>query len=197
MEYILLSIYKKPGAMRNLFLIGSLLLLIVQGCINDVNESASANYKSKQPELYIEQDDKQFAIDAAHKDLAYIELGKLAIQKGADKKVKNFGTLLVKQHTKMDARLHKTANTKMIALPATIDSATVKDLATLSAYPGKAFDKAYIYYMINNHETDIKFFEYAAKHVVDKDLKKLASKNLLVLHRHQYALNGIKAIMKY
>lgn len=193
----MLRIYKIPGAMKNLFLIGSLLLLFMQGCINDANESASATYKSKQPEIYIDNEDKQFITDAAIKNMAEIELGKLAIQKGVDKKVKNFGTLLIKQHTKMGTRLRKTADQKKISLPAEIDSATKKDLATLSAYSGKAFDKAYIYYMINNHETDVKFFEYAAKHVVDKDLKKVASKNLLVLHRHQYALNGIKAIMKY
>jgi putative membrane protein len=183
--------------MKNLFLVSSLVLLLIQGCINDANESASADYKSKQPEIYIEQDDKQFAVDAALKDLADIELGKLAIQKGSDKKIKNFGSLLIKQHTKMNARLHKTATLKNITLPIAIDPATQKDLAKLSTNTGKAFDKTFLNFMINNHETDIKFFEYASKHVVDKDLKKLASKNLLVLHRHQYALNGIKAIMKY
>lgn len=183
--------------MKNLFLIGSLLLVLMQGCINDVNESASSDYKSKQPEIYIEQDDKQFAIDAAHKDLAYIELGKLAIQKGSDKKVKNFGALLIKQHTKMSARLRKTADSKKIQLPSALDSATQKNLDTLLTYSGKAFDKAFLNFMISNHDADIEFFANASKHVVDKDLKKLASKNLLMLHRHQYALNGIKAILKY
>lgn len=183
--------------MKNIFLIGSLLLLLLQACINDANESASSTYKSKQPGVYIDQEDKQFAVDAALKGLADIELGKLAIQKGSDKKIKNFGILLIKQHTKIGARLRKTADLKKIALPAAIDSATKKDLAMLSAYSGKAFDKAFLNFMINNHEADIKFFEYASKHVVDKDLKKMASKNLLILHRHQYALNGIKAILKY
>ncbi|RZA02651.1 MAG: DUF4142 domain-containing protein [Sphingobacteriaceae bacterium] len=183
--------------MKNLFLLGGILLFLMQGCINDVNESASSNYQSKQPEIYIDQEDKQFATDAALKDLAFIELGKLAIQKGLDKKVKNFGALLIKQHTKMNTRLHKIATAKKIALPIAIDSASQKDLVIFSALSGKAFDKAFINHMINNHETDIKFFEYAAKHVVDKDLKKVGQKNLLVLHRHLYALNGIKAILKY
>ena len=183
--------------MKNLFLISSLFLLLLQACNTDVNESASSTYKSKQPGVYIDQEDKQFVVDAALKGLANIELGKLAIQKGSDKKIKNFGTLLIKQHTKIGARLRKTAGLKKIALPNAIDSATQKELTMLSAYSGKAFDKAFINHMINNHETDIKFFEYASKHVVDKDLKKMAQKNLLILHRHQYALNGIKAILKY
>ena len=183
--------------MKNLFLISSLFLLFMQACNTNSNESASGTYKSKQPGVYIDQEDKQFAVDAALKDLADIELGKLAIQKGSDKKIKNFGTLLIKQHTKMNVRLHKTATQKKIALPVAIDSATQKDLARLSANLGKAFDKAFVNYMINNHEADINFFEYASKHVVDKDLKKIASKNLLVLHRHQYALNGIKSILRY
>jgi putative membrane protein len=169
----------------------------MQGCINDVNESASGNYKSKQPEIYIDQEDKKFATEAALKGLAHIELGKLAIQKGSDKKIKNFGTLLIKQHTKIGARLSKTATEKKIPLPVAIDTDTQKDLTQLSSYSGKAFDKAFINHMINNHETDIKFFEYASKHVADKDLKKMAQKKLLILHRHQYALNGIKAILKY
>ena len=183
--------------MKNIFLLSSLLLLLMQACINDVNESASGTYKSKQPAIYIEQEDKKFADSATLKGLAEIELGKLAIQKGADKKIKNFGALIIKQHTKMGVRLHKTADLKTIPLPVAIDSATQKDLDKLSANSGKAFDKTFINHMINNHEVDIKFFEYASKHVGDKELKKLASKNLLVLHRHQYALNGIKAILKY
>jgi putative membrane protein len=186
-----------PGAMKNLFLIGSLLLLLLQGCINDANESASGTYKSKQPIIYIDKGDKQFAVDAALKGLANIELGKLAIKKGSDKKIKNFGTLLIKQHTKIGKRLRKITDEKKIPLPTEIDSATKKDLVMLSEYSGKAFDKVFLNFMINNHETDIKFFEYASKHVVDKDLKKQASKTLLILHRHQYALNGIKAILKY
>ena len=183
--------------MKNLFLLSLLSLLLMQACINDANESASGTYKNKQPGIYIDREDKQFAVDAAHKGLAEIELGKLAIHNGVDKKVKNFGTLLIKQHTKMNTRLYKAATLKKIPLPGVIDSATQKDLAKLSANSGKAFDKAFINHMINNHEVDIKFFEYASKHVGDKDLKKFASKNLLVLHRHQYALNGIKAILKY
>ena len=183
--------------MKNIFLLSSLLLLLMQACINDVNESASGTYKSKQPVIYVEQEDKKFADSAALKGLAEIELGKLAIQKGADKKIKNFGALIIKQHTKMGVRLHKTADLKIIPLPVAIDSATQKELAMLSGYSGKAFDKVFINYMINNHERDINFFEYASKHVVDKDLKKIASKNLLILHRHLYALNGIKVIMKY
>lgn len=183
--------------MKRLYLISSILLLLMPGCINDDNESASSDYKKKQPEIYIDREDKQFAVDAAFKGLANIELGKLAVQKGADKKVKNFGALLIKQDTKINTRLHKIATAKKITLPAAIDPATQKDLATLSAYSGKAFDKAFLKYMINDHEANIKFFEYAAKHVVDADLKKHASKKLLVLHRHLYALNGIKAILKY
>ena len=183
--------------MKNLFLISSLLLLLMQSCINDANESVSSTYKSKQPEFYIDQEDKQFAVDAALKGLANIELGKLAIQKGSDKKIKNFGTLLIKQHTKIGTRLRKTIDGKQISLPAVIDTATKKDLAMLSANSGKTFDKAFLNFMINHHETDIKFFEYASKHVVDKGLKKQASKTLLILHRHQYALNGLKSILKY
>ncbi len=183
--------------MKNLFLIGSLLLLLMQACINDDNESASNNYQSKSPTIYIEHGDKQFAVEAALKDLTDIELGKLAVQKGSDKKVKNFGNMLVKQHTKMETRLRKTADAKKITLPIAIDSVTRKTLDSISTYSGKAFDKAFLNFMVNNHEADIKYFEYAAKHVVDKDLKKHAQKNLLVLHRHQYAISGIKAILKY
>lgn len=183
--------------MKNLFLLSAVLLFLLQACDNDRNDSAPKDYKSKSPEIYIEQNDKQFATDAALKVLADIELGKLAVQKGSDKKVKNFGNMLTKQHTKMEARLRKIADSKNISLPATIDSITQKKLDSLSTYTGKAFDKAFLNFMSNNHETDIKFFEYSGKHVIDKDLKKNAQKNLLVLHRHQYAISGIKAILKY
>jgi putative membrane protein len=184
--------------MKKLLLIGSLLLFaLLQACTNDANDSEPSAYQGKQPVIFIEPGDKQFAVDAAHIGLAEIELGKLAIKNGADKKVKNFGSLLIKQHTKIGARLLKTATQKKIELPTTVDTATHRKLAGLAAYSGKEFDKAFLNFMVDDHEDGIKFFEQTQKHVVDKDLKKVAQKNLLILHRHVYALNGIKAILKY
>ncbi|MEO8884882.1 MAG: DUF4142 domain-containing protein [Mucilaginibacter sp.] len=179
--------------MKKIYLIGSLILLIlVQACVNDADDSGSANDTKKQPIVFIEKVDKQFVEDAAHINMAEIELGKLAIKKGSDKRIKNFGAILVKQHNKINIKLQVLARAKKIPLPVSIDSISNKNLATLAQNNGKAFDKAFLNYVVTNHQRCVQLFEQASKHVIDADLRKIADKNLLILKRHLDLIDVVK-----
>src|ERR1700744_3502509 len=55
--------------------------------------------------LVIDKTDSDFAVEAANGNATEVELGKLAIKNGKDKKVKNFGAMMVKDHGKANAKL--------------------------------------------------------------------------------------------
>ena len=184
--------------MKRLHLIGCLLLLVsLQACISNVFDGDdSGKHNKASTDIFMDKDDVQFAVNAANIGLTEIELGKLGIQKGTDKRVKNFGALLIKNHTKIGTRLQLLASKRKITLPLNIDTATQKSIAALNKYSGKAFDNAYLDYIIRDHQSGIKIFEYASKHVVDADLRKIAAKNLLVLNRHLEAISVVRGNMK-
>jgi putative membrane protein len=78
--------------------------------------------------------------------MAEVELGQLAQQKATKAKVKDFGAMMVMDHSK--------ANDEMEAFDT--DEQKVKD--DLSAKTGADFDKAYVSNMIDYHKNDIKEF---------------------------------------
>ena len=169
-----------------------MLLVFVQACINNDTDDSSVIYKRKAPIVFIEPVDKQFATDAANINMAEIELGKLAIKKGSDKRIKNFGAILVKQHNKINIKLQVLALVKKIALPTSIDSVYKNNLAMLEQNNGKAFDRAFLNYIITDHQRCIQLFEKASKHVIDADLRKISDKNLLIFKRHLDAIDVVK-----
>ena len=59
--------------MKKLLLMGCLLLFaLLQACNNDANNTEQGAYKGKQPVIFIEPNDRQFAVDAANIGLLYI-----------------------------------------------------------------------------------------------------------------------------
>ena len=173
-----------------------MLLLFMQACINDINESDTVSKPPSSTEIFMEKDDIEFANNAATISLGEIELGKLAIQKGSDKRIKNFGTLLVKHHNKANRKLKQIALAKKLKIATAPDTITQKEITVLSQLSGKAFDKAFLDYITASQEKNLAIFETAAKHVYDKDLRKTANRDVLIINRHIYALNGIRAMIQ-
>ncbi len=173
------------------FLLPILLLLLIQACDNN---KQTEKRKEAPSEIFMDKGDVQFAIDAERINLNEIELGKLAIQKGGDKRIKNFGAQLVKNYTKREIKLQIIAIIKKISLPA-IDTSLQSQIAILSQNSGKDFDKVYLSYMLKDHKNGVKLFQQASKNVVDADLRKYAAQNLLLVNRHLDAMNSIDSSM--
>lgn len=144
----------------------------------------------------VEKVDAQFTAEAAMGGMAEIELGKLARKKGNNRRIKNFGTMMIMDHSKINNTIKALAITKNILLPAAPDADEQKAISLLSKRSGKDFDEAYIDNMIYDHEKDIKAFETAAKKCQDPDVKSFAAKTLPVLQAHLDAINAIKYSMK-
>ncbi len=113
-----------------------------------------------------------FAMRAAQTGMAEVELGRLAAERAANEKVKQFGQRMVDDHTKAKEQLRSIAAGNGPNLPTALD---VKDEAIkthLSSLSGTAFDRAYI--EVTDHRTAIAAFEYEANHGSDPDMKNFA-----------------------
>jgi putative membrane protein len=125
-----------------------------------------------------------------------VELGKMAIQRGASKLVKNYGAMMVRDHSKANTLLDTLAKAKNITLPLVPEAGDQQTIDRLIKLWGKDFDKAYISDMIDDHENDIKTFEYASKNCGDPDLKAFAAKTLPILKNHLDEIKEVNSSLK-
>lgn len=147
--------------------------------------------------LAVDKSDSDFAVEAANGNSTEVELGKLAIKNGKDKKVKNFGAMMIKDHGKANAKLMMLSKAKNLNLLSTPNAEGQKMIADLSGKTGEEFDKAYISSMIADHQEDVKKFGDATNRLQDPDLKKYAIKTLPVLQKHLDAINAIHDSMSH
>jgi putative membrane protein len=193
--------------MKKITLIGlaSLSFCLIQACsgpkdskasADSVNSAKADSAKKDSSVTSVDQDDAKFAVAAANGGMAEVELGKLAQEKAVNSKVKDFGAMMVSDHSKANAEMMALAKSKGITLPAAIDKDEQKLKDDLSAKSGADFDKAYVSNMIDDHKTDIKEFEDASKNCKDADLKAFAVKTLPTLRMHLDAIQKIHDSMK-
>ena len=152
--------------------------------------------KNNSSMVAVNKEDAKFAVAAANGGMAEVELGKLAQEKAVNAKVKDFGAMMVNDHSKVNNGMKALAKSKGITLPNVIDKAEQKVMDELSAKSGADFDKAYVKNMIEDHKADIKEFEKATKNLKDADLKAFAVKTLPILKRHLAAILKINEGMK-
>lgn len=135
--------------------------------------------------------DQAFIMEAASGGLMEVELGTTASANAASAKVKQFGKMMVTDHTKANTELKAIAAKKNVTVPASPAEKHQSHIDELKAKKGAEFDKAYVDMMVDDHQEDINKFEDEAKNGKDPDVKAFASKTLPVLNKH---LTSIKAI---
>jgi len=128
--------------------------------------------------------DTKFAHEAAIGSLMEVEMGKVALEKASNEKVKQFGQRMIDDHTKASDQLKTVAAKKSITLPTELDAKSKGMMDKMSAMSGAAFDKAYMKDMVNDHKKDISEFQKEASNGSDTDLKGFASQTLPILQEH-------------
>ena len=132
----------------------------------------------------VSKSDQNFAVDAANAGMTEIKAGQMAEEKGMAKDVKEYGKMMVKDHTEAADKLKSIAASKNITLPSTISSDMQKDLDDLDKKMGKDFDKAYLDMMVSDHKKVISSFEDEAKNGSDADIRAFADSTLHTLRHH-------------
>jgi len=141
-------------------------------------------------------DDNKFVMNAASGGLMEVELGRLAQQKATNARVKEFGSMMVTDHSKANDELKSLAQSKGITLPATMKDEHQKHVKDLSEKSGADFDKAYMKIMVDDHKEDVDDFEDCSKDGKDADVKVFATKTLPVLQKHLASAKSIHDAVK-
>jgi putative membrane protein len=144
----------------------------------------------------LSKDDQEFATKAAQGNMAEVNLGTMAAQKGTSPDVKAFGNRMVNDHGKALDELKQWASNKGFTLPTDVSADQKATADKLSQKSGKDFDKTYADTMADDHEKDAKEFDKASKNAQDPDLKAWAAKTLPVIQDHLKMAKDMKSKVK-
>ena len=140
--------------------------------------------------------DQNFIKEVASGGLMEVEMGKYAQQNAMNPRVKSFGAMMVRDHSKANDELKSIATSKNMALPTTMEDKHREMMSDIQKKTGADFDKEYIKEMVDDHEKDIEKFKKHAEKGVDPDLKTFASKTLPILLMHQDSAKKINDAIK-
>jgi putative membrane protein len=143
--------------------------------------------------IAVDKDCSEFMVGAASGGMMEVELGKLALEKAKNERVKNFATMMVRDHSKAGDELKGLAAGKNVTLPATMGEDHQKHIDDLNKKSGSDFDKAYMKMMVDGHKDVIKDFEKASQNATDADVKMWATNTLPTIRVH---LDSAQAINK-
>lgn len=159
---------------------------------DSVENADSTNEAKADAGMGESENTSEFAVKAANGGMLEVEMGRLAQEKGMSKDVKDFGAMMVKDHSKANDELKSIATLKNITLPATLGEDEQKHVNELAKLSGKEFDKKYVSMMVDDHKEDIDLFKKTAEdEKTDTEIKGFASRTLPTLQKHMDAITAI------
>ena len=137
--------------------------------------------------------DESFFKNAAEGGMAEVNAGKLAQEKGASQAVKDFGAMMVKDHSAANEKLNALAATQDVKLPSSpslMQQASGKESQMKS---GDSFDKSYIKNQIKAHEETVALFQKEIASGKDASAQQFATATLPTIQMHLTKINQIAA----
>jgi putative membrane protein len=129
--------------------------------------------------------DKDFARQAAEAGLTEVKLGRLAAERGKQPAVREFGEMMIKDHSAANQELKAIADKKGITLPNESNCSECQPkYDQLVKHKGAEFDKAYMDMMVKGHKEVAEKFSKESSGGADADLKAFAAKTLPIINHH-------------
>ena len=139
--------------------------------------------------------DASFYKHAAEGGIAEVDAGRLAQDKGNSQQVKDFGAMMVKDHSAANEKLQALASSKNITLPTSASVGQMATKAKLDVFSGDTFDKSYVKGQVAAHRETIALFRKEISAGQDADAKAFASATLPTVRAHLKAISAIAADM--
>ena len=139
----------------------------------------------------LDNNTRDFVVEAASGGMMEVELGQLAQQKASTQRVKDFGAMMVRDHSKANEELKAVVSGKL-DVPATMQEKHQGHINDLREKTGTEFDRAYIKMMVDDHEKDIKKFEDISKNSKDPAVVNFANNTLPTLKTHLSEAKSIR-----
>jgi putative membrane protein len=132
--------------------------------------------------------DASFYKHAAEGGIFEVDAGNLAQSKANSQAVKDFGAMMVKDHSAANDKLKSIAATKGVTLPTSASVGEIATKAKLDALSGDTFDKSYIKSQLRAHRQTIALFKKEIAAGQDSDAKAFATDTLPTLRGHLQAI---------
>ena len=139
--------------------------------------------------------DASFYKNAAEGGIAEVNAGRLAQDKGNSQQVKDFGAMMVKDHSAANEKLQALASSKNVTLPTSASVAQMAGKAKLDVLSGGMFDKSYVKGQISAHRQTIALFRKEISSGQDADARAFATATLPTIRAHLKAINAIATDM--
>jgi putative membrane protein len=139
--------------------------------------------------------DKSFFKKASQGGMTEVAAGKMAQEKGSTQDVKDFGAMMVKDHTQNDQDLMALAQTKGVTVKDSLDSKHQAMIDKMDKLSGPAFDKAYIDSQVSGHQKMLTLMK-SEENSSDADMKDFATKTSSTVEMHLSKAEDIQKGMK-
>lgn len=137
--------------------------------------------------------DASFVQEAGIGGLAEVEMGRLAVQKARDDRVRQFGQKMIDDHSKANDALKQAASQEGLSVPTALDEKHKQTLSRLEKLSGAQFDAAYAKEMIKDHKEDVKLFEKESK-ATSSAVQKFAADTLPTLRNHMQMAEALGSV---
>jgi putative membrane protein len=122
-----------------------------------------------------------------------VDAGTLAQDKGSSQGVKDFGAMMVKDHTAANDKLKSIAAAKSISLPTSASIGQMATKAKLEVLSGETFDKSYIKGQIKAHQDTIVLLKKEIASGSDPEAKAFATATLPTVQMHLKKVKSLAA----
>lgn len=115
--------------------------------------------KNNKDNNVVNTQDRTFLVQASLSNTAEIGAGALASTKGDSSAIRDFGQMMVTDHTKAQTDLKTTGTNVGVNVTDSVDATHAAMLVTLTGLSGRQFDSVYIINQITDHQATIAAFQ--------------------------------------
>ncbi len=134
----------------------------------------------------VSDQDRQFLKNTAQDSNFEIKTGQLALQKSTSSDVKQYATMLIRDHTQLKQQMKAVDTTEKLTDPSPT-SMSIKDTATyteLKVLSGDSFDKAYIKELVKGNEEGLEEAKSEVSSSTVAPIKQLAQHRVALDTKH-------------
>jgi putative membrane protein len=149
----------------------------------------------KEDENTLNQVDRDYVVLAGHANNAEVLAGQLAASKGQSDLVKQFGQMMVTEHTMAQQDLKARASALGLAVPDTADAAHQALVRRLDTLTGHSFDTAYINSQVTDHTRTLQLFNIEILDGRHEQIRGYATQYRPHIQMHLLKADSIRTVM--
>lgn len=134
----------------------------------------------------------QFLTDAIQANNAEIKFGQAAQSMGSTQAVRDFGKMLVDDHTKANEQAAQIAKSMDVAVPTGIKPEAMSEYNMATSMSGEGFDKDFAEAMVKDHQKAIDMFQQEADSGDPAQVTDFAKQTLPTLKKHLETAQSLK-----